>query len=1526
MLYSKIKMLMLMWCGRNNINININMKKSKGLAKKNVTPKPGPKGKSGFVESRSSQPNKIFVGNIKPSIRGKNLRSAFKRFGRIIQAKVEFENRKPLCYGYVTFATQSMADHAQKEMDSKRHHMSFQGRKLQVKSSDFAPPPPPPPPPPSKSGKSYNRLNHTSTTTKKTVKIDSEKKTNSKGNRNVAAASIQNKQFLSTGKLKEPQASSGKSYIEALQDGTRRSNTLLSHRNTSQTVPRPALFTPGLMVDTHAAHSIQHVSGAPPGFDSQEKDRSVTQKSQPLRLDPPPLIPFDEATWRHDLVEHVLRNPDTILQLTKSKTSVTTSEQKRFLQPVYIGGGNANFGRIGVRTSSNSDPDLGNLRNQQRHVRFVVDEHGPVVWLDRITLHPPTCPAFNRPRLSWKQDGIQKQDSDDLQTRIMLMPGTELTISVEINGSEVKPGAFFQWIIVSLSCFEPNEGPDYGPALDKGFNILSSMTRRFCVGAPFRVQCVEMTTKEYQSENLHLSTDATSFVPALYKKAFDPNPYLVLELCHTETKVGGCAWQALLDALPKSWATHERKHVTMCEMLSYYNKLQDGGVKLDIFEKSYSLLESVRSVLPLVRQACLGWNSRRRRKNLISRSGEQNDYIQAFQILLAIEKTRHLKDIELFDLHCSSKAKMVKEGYISISVPGLSNKRPLVHENMRLEFSLEKEKLFAVDREMTSLPHMQESMMLKYSVERKITNTKELHYRQGSWLGLEATSSRLISGLDPKGAFVHFTGRVVGVNTKAESVLVQVPCLSTKRHSLSASSADDTLGRHFDHMFGGLLLDYFERLENGLLSFDGLHVRFPSHSQGHFTAMQVVVHYCAKELPSVVFSSMNFPLEGKKTNDLWHVEGSSKEVNRKISQTSWIDHDLNHRQKLAVASLLCRWNHNLSQREDLRQPLCILGPAGTGKTRTLIEAVLQISLAEKQHINFPDVIDKGQQRGCLILVTAPTDVAADVITQRLAPKCAPLFDSEDDTHSNEISPHLRLFRLNAVTRPRNFVVMIETLKYCQISDRGNFILPSVESMLNARNRGDSLIVVSTCAMAAHLFVDLNASSKDKDHDPGFDYIFVDEAAQALEPETLLSVSCAQKSAPRVILFGDPKQLGPKIRSPVAHAQGLGVSLLERLVQEQILDRREQHSCVSDKLGKGLRFNPLQTVELNINYRSHSEILALSNELFYENQLLSAANPRDVDSLQNYYPDPITVGKLFPEGGIKSGCFNIQKSPLWFIGVDGQDAHDIDSPSFYNLAEVNTVCRVVLDLLKSNAVEVSPEDFGIIAPYWRQVREIRLALRKLNLSNVRVGLVEDYQGQEARITIVSMTLSRIRESLHSASIPDVVDASGNGILGSAKGFNVATSRAKALSVIIGNPDSLEGDIFGRRLLARALRTNRYIGAPCSADMVFDSESKSGFESSVHKRSMDVVDHLGELAVQFAIEKTQKPSPGVIGDGTELRTSFGTTFAWEFDDELDDDEEYINPSLKELAGNISSHNVAMSDMAAFYGLQSFDAKFS
>ena len=103
--------------------------------------------------------------------------------------------------------------------------------------------------------------------------------------------------------------------------------------------------------------------------------------------------------------------------------------------------------------------------------------------------------------------------------------------------------------------------------------------------------------------------------------------------------------------------------------------------------------------------------------------------------------------------------------------------------------------------------------------------------------------------------------------------------------------------------------------------------------------------------------------------------------------------------------------------------------------------------------------------------------------------------------------------------------------------------------------------------------------------------------------------------------------------------------------------------------------------------------------------------------------------------------------------------------------------------------VTLEDILIIAPYNAQVFEIQRCLPGAN-----VGTVDKFQGQEAPIAIYSMATSSHADAPR-----------GMEFLYSLNRLNVATSRAKCLSIIISSPQVFEAECRTPRqiLLANAL---------------------------------------------------------------------------------------------------------------------------
>lgn len=163
-----------------------------------------------------------------------------------------------------------------------------------------------------------------------------------------------------------------------------------------------------------------------------------------------------------------------------------------------------------------------------------------------------------------------------------------------------------------------------------------------------------------------------------------------------------------------------------------------------------------------------------------------------------------------------------------------------------------------------------------------------------------------------------------------------------------------------------------------------------------------------------------------------------------------------------------------------------------------------------------------------ILACAPSNSAADIIVERLA----------EHRHVFE-DMKTSVFRLIAPSRPCKMVPQT-VLEFARINSNGIFESPPREELETFR------VIVSTCCSGGVPY--------GVGFDPGhFTHIFIDEAAQATEPEVMIPIKTMLGPDTNVILSGDVKQLGPIIRSPISKELGLGVSYLERLMSTPVYD-------------------------------------------------------------------------------------------------------------------------------------------------------------------------------------------------------------------------------------------------------------------------------------------------------------------------------------------------------------------------------------
>jgi uncharacterized protein len=178
---------------------------------------------------------------------------------------------------------------------------------------------------------------------------------------------------------------------------------------------------------------------------------------------------------------------------------------------------------------------------------------------------------------------------------------------------------------------------------------------------------------------------------------------------------------------------------------------------------------------------------------------------------------------------------------------------------------------------------------------------------------------------------------------------------------------------------------------------------------------------------------------------------------------------------------------------------------------------------------------------------------------------------------------------------------------------------------------------------------------------------------------------------------------------------------------------------------------------------HPEICRFTAEVFYENRLSS-------------YPGLERQGLVAPVG---SAAARFGEAGLVYVPVEheaNQSRAKEEVDAVAQLVEALTADGVGYRNAKGETAPLTRADLMIVAPYNAQVTA--LAER---LPDVRIGTVDKFQGQQAPVVLVSLTTSAPEDAPR-----------GMDFLYSANRLNVATSRAKALCILVGNPKLFEPD--------------------------------------------------------------------------------------------------------------------------------------
>lgn len=465
----------------------------------------------------------------------------------------------------------------------------------------------------------------------------------------------------------------------------------------------------------------------------------------------------------------------------------------------------------------------------------------------------------------------------------------------------------------------------------------------------------------------------------------------------------------------------------------------------------------------------------------------------------------------------------------------------------------------------------------------------------------------------------------------------------------------------------------------------------------------------------------------------------------------------------------------------------IHGPPGTGKTTTLVQTILQTLQTERR-----------------VLVTAPSNTAVDLLTEKLARAGArvvrignpsrvsellldhtldaQLLKHPDYQEARELRKSAEQFREMSGQYKRNFGYeerqQRQRLKEeaRAMTDQADRLERYASDQLIERAQVITATLVGTASRAVrHLL---------------YDTVFIDEAAQALEPACWIAIARAD----RVVLAGDHHQLPPTVKSEEAARKGLRRTLFEKVIERQTDVARM----------------------LTTQYRMHRQIMQFSSGQFYDGRLhaddsVAAADLHAYDPVAFPEEGPAvefidTAGTGFNEVGIEESrsVANPEEADLLLKYLEfvlqgyQPDDHPAAPPPEEVEAAAGDFDEIELPALSSSPPTLTPATppltIGVIAPYRAQINYLRdqtedqhpLLRELLHRRHLSINTVDGFQGQERDIIVLSLTRSNGTGEI--------------GFLSDIRRMNVAMTRARKRLIAVGDSATLSANPFFREFIA------------------------------------------------------------------------------------------------------------------------------
>ncbi len=443
---------------------------------------------------------------------------------------------------------------------------------------------------------------------------------------------------------------------------------------------------------------------------------------------------------------------------------------------------------------------------------------------------------------------------------------------------------------------------------------------------------------------------------------------------------------------------------------------------------------------------------------------------------------------------------------------------------------------------------------------------------------------------------------------------------------------------------------------------------------------------------------------------------------------------------------------NLSQQEavqkvvEAQEVAVVHGPPGTGKTTTLVEAIIETLQRETQ-----------------VMVCAPSNAAVDWISEQLSRRGVnvlrignPLRMSNemlDCSYERRYAAHPDYAELWSIRRALregqagNGKSREKQARLAKMRDRATALEIRIQYDLFDQARVVSCTLIGS---AYHILEHRHFST-----------LFIDEAAQALEPACWAAIL----KADRVIFSGDHQQLPPTIKCLEAAHGGLEQTLMQKVAKNK----------------------PESVSLLTVQYRMNKDIMGFSSRWFYHGRLTAAPEVADRQV------SPIDTPLMWLD---TSQCHFGEKESRTLSRSNAEEARLL----------IHTL-RDYIEMIGLGKIQNDQVDFGIISPYRAQVRLIRKLLKwqkffRTLRRQISVNSVDGFQGQERDVIVISMVRDNEKGTI--------------GFLRDLRRMNVAITRARMKLIILGNAETLSQHKFYREFIDYVKEHGDYVVLPEPTD--------------------------------------------------------------------------------------------------------------